>query len=229
MLVFKGNCVKMKRKILKKHVFIIIYSVVAIVCVALDQLTKLWIFDGLLEGTEGNYVNELGVFLRFRAVYNEGAAFGIGQDDGANIVFFVITILGLPLFCWMLWRSRTRSICGQIGFTFIIGGTIGNAIDRAFVANSSGAFFAGKVRDFIAFSIFPPVFNVADSFLTVGVVLVLFALLFFDPDGQLAVIRKEKKMNSEQKKSCEETAEDTQEACQSKENSQNVGDVDGKS
>lgn len=181
-----------QRKNLKKSIFVIVYVAVIAVCILLDQLTKLWIFDGLLEGKAGNSVDVLGKFLRFTAVYNEGAAFGIGQDDGANIVFFVITVLGVPLFLWLLWRSRTRSVWGQIGFAFIVGGTIGNAIDRAFVANTSGQFFAGKVRDFISFSIFPPIFNVADSFLVIGVILAILAIVFFDYDGLVATARKEK-------------------------------------
>lgn len=183
---------KKQRRILKKYVFALVYAAVIVVCILLDQLTKLWIFDGLLEGKEGNGVDVLGKFLRFVAVYNEGAAFGIAQDDGANIVFFVITLLGVPLFLWLLWRSRTRSVWGQVGFAFIVGGTLGNAIDRAFVANTSGAFFSGKVRDFISFSIFPPIFNVADSFLVIGVVIAVIAIVFLDHDGLLATAKQSK-------------------------------------
>ncbi len=188
---------KKQRRILKKYVFALIYAAVIVVCILLDQLTKLWIFDGLLLSEEGNGVDVLGKFLRFVAVYNEGAAFGIAKDDGANIVFFAITLLGVPLFLWLLWRSRTRSVWGQIGFSFIVGGTLGNAIDRAFVANTSGEFFAGKVRDFISFSIFPPIFNVADSFLVVGVAFAILAILFFDHDGLLAMAKQSQKQQTE--------------------------------
>jgi len=131
----------------------------------------------------------------FTPVLNEGAAFGLGQDDGANIIFFVITIVGTPLFAYLLWRSRTRSVCGQVGFAFIVGGTIGNAIDRAYYA-ASDQFFSGKVRDFIKFSFFPPVFNVADSFLTIGVVLAIIAIVFLDSDSLLGVIKKERTVKS---------------------------------
>ncbi len=181
------------KKTLSKGAFAAVYVCVAAICIILDQLTKSFIFDQLLEGQPGNSVKVLGNFLRFSAVYNEGAAFGLGQSDGANIVFFVITVLGTPLFVWLLCRSRTRSVCGQVGFAFIIGGTIGNAIDRAFVNATEGSLFSGKVRDFISFSIFPPVFNVADSFLVIGVAMAILAIVFFDYDGLVPAIKEEKK------------------------------------
>ncbi len=175
---------------LKNWAFVTVYTCVIVICVILDQLTKSFIFDQLLQKTTGNTVNVLGEFLCFKAVYNKGAAFGIAQ--GAGIIFFIITVLGIPLFLVMLWRSRTRSVCGQVGYAFIIGGTIGNAIDRGFIQTTAGEFFSGKVRDFISFSIFPPVFNIADSFLVIGVVLAVLALLAFDYDGLLPSLRQEK-------------------------------------
>lgn len=204
---------------------------VIVACILLDQLTKLWIFDGLLQGTEGKTVDVLGSFLQFQAVLNEGGAFGIGQDEGANIVFFLFTVVGLPLFCWLLWRSRTRSAWGQTGFAFIIGGTIGNAIDRFFVENTSNTFFGGKVRDFIAFSIFPPVFNIADSFLVVGVIFAIVAIVFLDWDGLIPTLRAEKAAKAEQQQlqegnQAEPTQQDEQCATQQAEAEQTTGEDD---
>lgn len=178
-----------KHKILSIPLFLTIYLSLIGICVLLDQLTKFWIYEGLLAG--GKSVKVLGDFMIFTPVLNEGAAFGLGQQDGANIIFFVITIVGTPLFAYLLWRSRKRSVCGQVGFAFIVGGTIGNAIDRAYF-QASAQFFSGKVRDFIKFSFFSPVFNVADSFLTIGVVLAIVAIVFLDSDSLLAVIKKER-------------------------------------
>lgn len=181
-----------KHKILSIPLFVTIYVCLIGICILLDQLTKFWIYEGLLCGGTSNEhsVKVLGNFMTFTPILNSGAAFGLGQDDGANIIFFVITIVGTPLFAYLLWRSRTRSVCGQVGFAFIVGGTIGNAIDRAYYA-ASDQFFSGRVRDFIKFSFFPPVFNVADSFLTIGVVLALIAIVFLDYDSLLGVIKKE--------------------------------------
>ena len=176
-----SNAMKQK-KILKLPVYIAVYVAVIAVCILADQLTKLWIFDGLLGAIEGKSVMVMGDFLRFTATYNEGAIFGMFKGRASDIVFFIITVAATPLYAYFLVRARSRSVCGQVGFAFIVGGAIGNAIDRAFVC-TDGTFFSGKVRDFISFSIFPPIFNVADSFLTVGVVLAVLAIVVFDPDS----------------------------------------------
>ena len=180
-----------KHKILPISLFLTIYLCVIAICVLLDQLTKFWIYDSLLSG--GKTVKVLGSFMVFTPVLNQGAAFGLGQ--GSNIVFFVITVVGTPVFAYLLWRSRKRSVCGQVGFAFIVGGTIGNAIDRAFY-HAGAKFFGGSVRDFIHFSFFPPVFNVADSFLTIGVILAVIAIVFLDYDSLLEMIKKERKAKS---------------------------------
>ncbi len=181
-----------EKKILKLPIFCLVYGGVIIFSVVLDQLTKLWIFNNLLGGKVGNSVPIIGNFLRFYAVLNEGAAFGMGQSEASNVIFFLVTLLGVPLFCWLLLRSRTRSVLGQISFAMIIGGTIGNAIDRAFYA-TEGTFFSGKVRDFISFSIFPPVFNVADMCLTIGVFMAVAAIVYFDHDSLVKLLIEERK------------------------------------
>ena len=197
----------MTKKTLSTTKFILLYAIVVAVTVTLDQLSKILIFGNLLQGQEGNSVEILGKFLRFTAVLNEGAAFGLGTEDGANIIFFIITLVGVPFFSYFLWRSRTRSICGQLGFAFIIGGTIGNAIDRAFIETTQGMFFSGKVRDFISFNFFPPVFNVADSFLVVGVFMAVFAILLFDDDS-LVKSFKEERLQKQQAQSSENNHEE---------------------
>ena len=182
-----------KREILSVPMFVTIYLCVIGLCILLDQLTKFWIYDELLATT--SEVKVLGEFMIFTPVLNEGAAFGIGKYDWANILFFVITVVGTPLFALLLWRARKRSVCGQVGFAFIVGGTIGNAIDRGcYLATEQ--FFSGKVRDFIHFSFFDPVFNVADSFLTIGVILAIVAIVFLDHDSVLAMLKNERKAKS---------------------------------
>ena len=182
-----------KNKTLSIPMFVTIYLCLIGICVLLDQLTKFWIYEELL--SDRREVEVLGSFMVFTPVLNEGAAFGFGKRDWANILFFVITVVGTPLFAYLLWRARKRSVTGQVGFAFIVGGTIGNAIDRAYF-HATDKFFSGQVRDFIHFSFFDPVFNVADSFLTIGVILAIVAIVFVDPDSLLATAKKERQAKS---------------------------------
>ena len=95
---------------------------------------------------------------------------------------------------------------GQIAFSFVIGGTLGNAIDRIVFANEG--FFTGAVRDFVRVEGFFGIFNLADSFLVVGVILALLAIVFFDPDSLLKTFVKERNEKTEQNaETCDETTE----------------------
>lgn len=188
----------MKQRInnLKPWVFWLIYAGVIVVCVLIDQLTKHFI-EIAVANAEGHRIRILGDWLTLVWTTNDGATGGIFSGmKGRNILFFVMTVVGLPVFGYMLYRSRTRSVWGQVAFSFIIGGTLGNAIDRLFLAKNG--FFTGEVRDFVCVKNFFGIFNMADSFLVVGVILALLAVIFFDPDSLLAVIlaeRKQKKAN----------------------------------
>ena len=180
-----------QRKILKLPTFCLVYLAVIIFCIVADQLTKLWIYDNLLNGGTGPSIQIIGKFLQFSPVLNRGAAFGMGNNQASDIVFFVVTVIGVPVFCYLLLRSRTRSLLSQISFAMIIGGTIGNAIDRGFYATQD-TFYSGGVRDFISFSIFPPVFNVADICLTFGVFMAIAAIIWFDPDSLIKIMAEER-------------------------------------
>lgn len=187
-----------QQKTLKLPIFCLIYLGVVIFCIVADQLTKIWIYDDLLNGGKGPSVQIIGKFLQFSPVLNRGAAFGMGNSQASDIVFFVVTVIGIPVFCYLLLRSRTRSLLSQISFAMIIGGTIGNAIDRATYA-TEGTFFSGGVRDFISFSIFPPVFNVADMCLTFGVFMAIAAIIWFDPDSLVKIMMEERAQASASK------------------------------
>ena len=187
-----------QQKTLKLPIFCLIYLGVVIFCIVADQLTKIWIYDDLLNGGKGPSVQIIGRFLQFSPVLNRGAAFGMGNSQASDIVFFVVTVVGIPVFCYLLLRSRTRSLLSQISFAMIIGGTIGNAIDRATYA-TEGTFFSGGVRDFISFSIFPPVFNVADMCLTFGVFMAIAAIIWFDPDSLVKIMMEERAQASASK------------------------------
>lgn len=177
------------KKQLSQLYFWIIYASVIVAGILIDQLTKVLLEDVLKDKS----IPIIGQWLMLSWTINNGAAFGGFQ--GANILFFIVTLLGIPLFGWLLYRSRTRSVWGQVGFAFIISGAIGNAIDRAFLGDG---FFDGGVRDMIYVDGFA-IFNIADSFLTVGVILAIFALVWADHDSFIKEIIKEQGKRSKSK------------------------------
>ena len=189
---------KKERKTLSIPIFLAIYVTVIAVCIALDQITKHFVDIATLKLDVGGYeyredISIIGNWLVLHWTTNQGATGSLFSNLGwQNWLFFLITLIGLPVFGWLLWRSRKRSAWGQVAFSFIIGGTIGNAIDRIAFAPER-KFFGGGVRDFIQVQGFFGIFNIADSFLVVGVILALLAIVFFDPDSLISSFLKERK------------------------------------
>lgn len=123
--------------------------------VALDQLTK-WLAVVYLQG-EPSFPLWQDV-LHFTFVKNEGAAFGMLKDHRwVFMVFSTVAITGMLIYLFVI---RPKSKLMQITLAMIIGGGIGNMIDRVAL---------GYVVDFIDFTLIDfAVFNVADCFVTVG-------------------------------------------------------------
>lgn len=107
--------------------------------------------------------------LSVTSLHNYGAAWGI--FDGMTWLLIVLTVLFVAAIVTFDIFKKIDSPLYSVGIAFIVGGAVGNIVDRI-------AF--GYVRDFIEFTFFKfPVFNMADSFLTVGVVLLLIKVIFF--------------------------------------------------
>lgn len=175
---------------MKKYLHIIIFSLIIVIGIVFDQLSKTFM-ESWLNYSDGRSetINVLGQWLTFHFVLNSGSSFGLMK--GANILFFIVTILGVPaLSIWLIFFSKKTSMAGKIGLAMAISGAIGNAIDRAFLGDG---FFNGKVRDFISVESFA-VFNVADSLLCVGVGLLFLSMMFFDND---AIFKRKIKTNAD--------------------------------
>jgi len=129
-----------------------------------DRLTK-WLMLGWLR--PGESVEVTG-FFNLVLVYNRGAAFSfLANAPGWQTPFFVaVALFASGVVSWMLWRHpRQRLLCA--GLALILGGALGNLWDRL---------AWGAVADFLDFHAFGwhwPAFNVADSAITVGAVLVI--------------------------------------------------------
>ena len=186
-----------KSKILPIKFFIPIYLCVIILCVVLDQLSKHAVNFAIVNNG-GKDIPIISDWLVLHWMTNDGATGGLFSGLGyQNWLFFVMTLVGLPVFVWLLLRSRTRSVWGQVAFAFITGGTIGNAIDRFKYGFDKHVFFGGEVRDFVQVKHFFGVFNIADSFLVVGVILAMLAVIFFDHDGLVKSIIYESRKKHE--------------------------------
>lgn len=158
----------------------LIWSLIAIGIVVLDQVSKLLIVK-YLDPVEP-FVVIKGIF-RFTYVENDGAAFGMLDDH--RWVFMLLSVVGILALCVYLWKFTPPSRLANVAISFVIGGGVGNMIDRVRL---------GFVVDFIDFYAFPSVwkwvFNVADSFVCIGAGLLMLYLV-------LDIIRegKEKKAN----------------------------------
>lgn len=155
--------------------------------IALDQISKALVLNFLYEGQ----IALIPGVLNFTYVENRGMAFGLLSDH--RWVFMVLSVFGILLVGFYLYRY-VRSTLGRISLALVIGGGIGNMIDRISL---------GFVVDFIDFCLFDFwvwVFNVADAAVCVGAA--LFAL-----DLILEMVREYKKpRNGSEKtqKNCEE-------------------------
>jgi signal peptidase II len=127
-----------------------------------------------------------GDFLRLTYIENPGMAFGI--DIGGKLFFSIFSILASIGIFMYLYKSRNESLAFRVSLALILGGAVGNLIDRVFygVLFDEGPLFYGKVVDFLDADFFNlnvfgyhmsrwPVFNVADASVTCGVILMLFA------------------------------------------------------
>ncbi len=159
----------MKKSLLNK---IIVLSVLIVVVLTLDLVTK-YVFDGMYE--EGTGVS-LGIF-NLIVVHNHGAAWGIFSGNQVGLV--ILSLVFLAIFVWFYVKNKKKSWLLTVTFAFLCAGCLGNLYDRLVF---------GYVRDFIQFAFWQsfPVFNFADVFLTVGVVMFIIYLLIY-------AFKKEKK------------------------------------
>jgi len=161
---------------------IFLFAIASLVLVS-DQLTKLWVRSGI---SLGESIPETG-FFRIKYVQNTGGAFGI-FEDGA-LILAMVNLIGAAFIIYLIFNILKFPILNdrriQFSLSLILGGSLGNFIDRLFL---------GYVTDFIAIGGWPP-FNIADSAvvsgsLLLGVLLILRSLSKEDTDD------KEAKTNS---------------------------------
>jgi len=138
------------------------YSLVVVVAVALDQWIKHLVESGLALHEQVDVLPFLALFR----TYNTGVAFSMFSSFG-DTGLIIVSLVVIAFVLYLASRTPAGQVLARLGFALIIGGAIGNVIDRA---------SHGHVIDYILFH--TPVwsfavFNLADALITVGAVLVL--------------------------------------------------------
>ena len=158
----------------------IIYGlIIIVVSILLDQITKVIMLSELQ--TEGEFMVVIPDFFKFLLVFNDGAAFSI--LEGKFGLLMAMTAIATIVFIFMAGSAKfDENPFYSFGIYLMIGGMLGNFIDRVFRPDH-------KVVDFLSFTFFGnpfATFNIADCCLVIGVILVCVDLLIFEP------IRKKK-------------------------------------
>ena len=166
---------------------------VSIFIIFFDQLTKLMV-KGISLPVLGINVRGMevgssrpiwGDLVRLTYIENPGIAFGI--DIGGKLFFSIFSIIASVGILMYLLKARNENFSFRLALAMILGGAVGNLIDRVFygILFGDAPLFYGKVVDFIDADFFNinifsyhlsrwPVFNVADASVTCGVILLLF-------------------------------------------------------
>lgn len=167
---------------MKKRTSYIVIASIIVVGVILDLVSKHF-FAQYFESGNADIVVIPNFFI-FTFVKNTGAAYGIFGDSTLAItiisILFIIAIIVYDIF------NHSSSVWYMLGVGFIISGAIGNVVDRIFL---------GYVRDFISIRLFSFVFNIADLFITIGVISFLIYLVI-----SIAKEKKEKSNGVDSKK-----------------------------
>jgi signal peptidase II len=144
--------------------------IAAVAALALDQASKLWllfVFDLAHRGKV-----KLTPFFDLELAWNIGISFGWFQNDGALAQIVLMAVKAVAVIVLAIWMARSRTLLATIALGLIIGGAIGNAIDR---------FAYGAVVDFALFHVEIAgntynwyVFNLADVAIVAGVAALLY-------------------------------------------------------
>jgi signal peptidase II len=145
---------------------------IAIAVVVLDRFTK-WLVENRLDLHDT--INLVPGFFRITHVQNKGAAFGLFAESNSEwrvTILVMFSVVALIVVAGLLWKNHHSMVTTGIGLSLILGGALGNLWDRV---------VAGHVVDFLDFylgSYHWPAFNVADSAIVSGALLLVAEILF---------------------------------------------------
>ena len=139
-------------------------TIIAFLVIFFDQITKWWVLKIAQISPNGIALTD---FFNLVIVWNSGASFGIFSDGPGWVSFALISFAVIICIILAIWLMRSESNVCIFGLGLVIGGAIGNSIDRIWF---------GSVLDFLDLHIGHlhwPAFNIADSGITIGVALLI--------------------------------------------------------
>jgi signal peptidase II len=155
--------------------------VAAVAAAAADQAVKLWLLHGFGLTERGRV--PVTSFLDLVLAWNTGISYGLFQDAGPLWQWLLLGLKATAVALLLVWLARTRSRLAGMALGLILGGAIGNAIDRV---------LHGAVMDFVLFHISAPtwtfqwyVFNLADAAIVAGVIGLVYETLFLQDTAKL--------------------------------------------
>ncbi len=167
---------------------------ISVIVVILDQISKLLVkgfsipfLNINIKGMHyGESISIIDPYFKFTYVENPGMAFGIHVDGYFKLFLSLFSLVASVALVLYIYKHRNKKFLFRAAFALILGGAIGNLIDRFFygIAYGYGPFLYGKVVDFLhvdafGFTVFGrtydsfPIFNIADSAVTIGVIILL--------------------------------------------------------
>ncbi len=203
------------------------YFLLALVVIAIDQTSKMLVHNNMMMGTAGE-IDVLGDWFKLHYLLNPGMAFGIksSHEYGKLLLtlFRLVAMFGIGYYIYYLYQKKAHA--GLIWcMALILGGAVGNVIDSTFYgvwldnapAGSVTPWFHGQVIDMLFFPLFDgyypewipyiggdyflffsPVFNIADSSIFIGVVIILiFQKRYFVKPEEAEKIELDQQANEE--------------------------------
>ena len=142
---------------------------------AIDQLSK-WLVVFFLQLSTKLTIDLNNQFLNFHMAWNKGINFGLFESESLTQVYFLFLVSVLISLALFLWVRKTKNFAIQLSSALVIGGAVGNAIDRILY---------GSVADFINLTCCgvknPFSFNLADIFIFIGII----GLIYFRFDEDM--------------------------------------------
>ena len=157
---------------------------IAFVIVIIDQFSKLMIKFNLISASPKDI---LGDFLRFTYIENPGLAFGVSVGSFGWLLFIVTVLITLYII-YYIFSDMTLVRGEMLSLNFILGGAIGNLIDRTFTLFN--LFDYRGVIDFIDIGLsnfyrWPYIFNIADMSVTVGIIIFIFSSYLYSNQNNI--------------------------------------------